>query len=48
MFLTTHFGYALWFDEEEISPIGVRAAGVKGINLKDGDFVTGGKLKETQ
>ncbi len=47
IFLTTHFGYALWFKEEEISPIGVRAAGVKGINLKEGDYVTGGKVKET-
>jgi topoisomerase-4 subunit A len=46
IFLTTYFGYALWFKEEEISPIGVRAAGVKGINLKDGDFVTGGKIKD--
>ena len=26
--------------------IGVRAAGVKGINLKEGDFVTGGKIKD--
>ena len=47
IFLTTHFGYALWFKEDEISPIGTRAAGVKGINLKEGDFVTGGKVKET-
>ena len=46
IFLTTHFGYALWFKEEEVGIIGVRAAGVKGINLKDGDFVTGGKIKE--
>lgn len=45
LFLTTYLGYALWFKEEEISPIGVRAAGVKGINLKDGDYVTGGKAK---
>ena len=46
IFLTTHQGYALWFKEDEISAIGVRAAGVKGINLKDGDFVTGGKIKD--
>lgn len=44
VFLITQFGYALWFHEEEISIVGVRAAGVKGINLKDGDTVVGGKI----
>ncbi|WP_160723474.1 DNA topoisomerase IV subunit A [Bacillus sp. USDA818B3_A] len=44
LFLVTHFGYSLWFHEEEISIVGQRAAGVKGINLKDDDFVVGGKL----
>ncbi|MDQ0200011.1 DNA topoisomerase IV subunit A [Neobacillus ginsengisoli] len=44
VFLITQFGYALWFQEEEISIVGVRAAGVKGINLKDGDTVVGGKI----
>ncbi len=44
VFLVSNFGYALWFHEEEISIVGQRAAGVKGINLKDGDFVVGGKL----
>jgi topoisomerase IV subunit A len=43
LFLITHTGYALWFHEEEISIVGIRAAGVKGINLKDGDSVVGGK-----
>ncbi|MDG4656843.1 DNA topoisomerase IV subunit A [Ectobacillus antri] len=37
--LFTHGAYALRFDEEEVTPIGVRAAGVKGINLRDGDYV---------
>lgn len=46
VFLTTYYGYSLWFHEEEVSPIGTRAAGVKGINLKEGDFVTGGKTKD--
>ena len=46
IFLTTYNGYALWFNEKEINVIGVRAAGVKGINLKEGDFVTGGKIKD--
>ncbi len=44
LFLITHTGYALWFHEEEISIVGIRAAGVKGINLKDGDTVIGGKV----
>ncbi|WHY80016.1 DNA topoisomerase IV subunit A [Neobacillus sp. WH10] len=44
VFLITNLGYALWFHEEEISIVGIRAAGVKGINLKDNDFVVGGKL----
>ncbi|QCJ42765.1 DNA topoisomerase IV subunit A [Bacillus sp. S3] len=44
LFLVTHLGYALWFHEEEISIVGIRAAGVKGINLKDDDFVVAGKL----
>lgn len=46
MFLATHFGYGLWFHEEEISIVGIRAAGVKGINLKDGDFVASGQIIE--
>lgn len=44
LFLISHFGYALWFHEEEISIVGIRAAGVKGMNLKDGDFVVGGEV----
>lgn len=46
IFLTSYNGYALWFNEIEMNAIGVRAAGVKGINLKEGDFVTGGKIKD--
>jgi topoisomerase IV subunit A len=44
LFLSSHLGYALWFSEQEISPIGIRAAGVKGMNLKDDDYVVGGKI----
>ncbi|OAT73978.1 DNA topoisomerase IV subunit A [Parageobacillus thermoglucosidasius] len=39
LLLITNQGYGLWFDEAEISLVGVRAAGVKGINLKEGDYV---------
>ncbi|RSL29823.1 DNA topoisomerase IV subunit A [Salibacterium salarium] len=42
VFLATNHGYGLRFSEEEVAPIGQRAAGVKGINLKDGDFVING------
>ena len=44
LFLISHYGYALWFHEEEISLVGARAAGVKGMNLKDGDYLVGGKI----
>ncbi len=44
IFLITYNGYSLWFSEEEVNIVGVRAAGVKGINLKENDFVIGGKL----
>ncbi|QED47747.1 DNA topoisomerase IV subunit A [Cytobacillus dafuensis] len=48
LFLSTYNGYALWFHEEEVNIVGTRAAGVKGINLKNGDFVTGGRLIDNQ
>lgn len=44
IFLTTHFGYGLRFQEEEVNAIGIRAAGVKGINLKPGDYVASGHV----
>ncbi|MGD6775176.1 MULTISPECIES: DNA topoisomerase IV subunit A [Bacillaceae] len=42
IFLATRSGYGLWFTEEEINVVGARAAGVKGINLKDSDYVVSG------
>jgi topoisomerase IV subunit A len=44
LFFTSHLGYALWFNEDEVNIVGARAAGVKGMNLKDGDFIIGGKV----
>nr|WP_304220176.1 DNA topoisomerase IV subunit A [Fredinandcohnia onubensis] len=44
VFLVTHLGYGLWFGEEEVNVVGARAAGVKGINLKDGDYVVAGSI----
>ncbi|HEY4553035.1 MAG TPA: DNA topoisomerase IV subunit A [Bacillaceae bacterium] len=43
IFIATHTGYGLWFSEDEVSPVGARAAGVKAVNLKDGDYVIGGE-----
>ena len=48
LFLISHNGYALWFDEEEISITGARSAGVKGINLKENDYVVGGKMIDSE
>lgn len=48
LMLATHFGYGLRFSEEEVSLVGQRAAGVKGINLKDNDFVVSAILAEDE
>ncbi|SFL73948.1 DNA topoisomerase IV subunit A [Salibacterium qingdaonense] len=42
IFIATNFGYGLRFAEEEVTPVGQRAAGVKGIDLKTGDSVVNG------
>ncbi|KSU89413.1 DNA topoisomerase IV subunit A [Priestia flexa] len=53
VFIATRQGYGLWFAEEEVNVVGTRAAGVKGINLKENDYVVSGavfseeKVKET-
>ncbi|VEF48109.1 DNA topoisomerase IV subunit A [Bacillus freudenreichii] len=44
IFLATHFGYGVFFEETEINPIGIRARGVIGMNLLDGDHVIGGEV----
>ncbi|MCM3789503.1 DNA topoisomerase IV subunit A [Domibacillus indicus] len=36
--MITHYGYGLRFPEEEVPVVGPRAAGVKGISLKDEDY----------
>ena len=38
MFIETNLGYGLWFSKEEIPIVGIKASGVKAINLKE-DFV---------
>ena len=39
--ISTTKGYGLWYDVEEVSPVGIKAAGVKSINLKDDTVVSG-------
>lgn len=43
LFLTTHLGYALWYDINEVPITGVKASGVKAITLKN-DTVVGAHL----
>ena len=39
MFLETKKGYGLWFATEEVPVVGVKASGVKAINLKEDEVV---------
>ena len=43
VFITTHLGYGLKFDINEVPVIGVRGSGVKAINLSN-DFVVSGNI----
>ena len=39
LFIATKHGYGLWFSEAEVNPVGIRAMGVKAIQLKKQDEV---------
>jgi len=41
IFIVTNNGYGLWYDMDSVPVVGVKAAGVKSINLKDGNVVSG-------
>jgi DNA gyrase subunit A len=41
VFIATHEGMAIRFDEDHVRPMGRAAYGVNGINLEDGDYVVG-------
>src|SRR5712664_1868384 len=41
VFLATHEGQAIRFDEEDVRPMGRQAYGVNGINLEERDYVVG-------
>lgn len=44
VFIATNTGYGLWYHESEISVVGQRAAGVKAIQLKEGEYVVNGQV----
>lgn len=46
VFLASNRGFGLRYPLSEVPTVGARAAGVKSINLKDGDYVIGGVLIE--
>ena len=39
--IATHEGYAICFDENDVRPMGREAASVRGIKLREGDYVVG-------
>ncbi|MCV5480143.1 hypothetical protein OFN48_32830, partial [Escherichia coli] len=39
IFIATHDGMAIRFDESEVRPMGRAARGVRGIELRSGDYV---------
>ena len=41
IFIVTNNGYGLWYDMDSVPVTGVKASGVKSINLKDGYVVSG-------
>ena len=41
IFIATHNGMAVCFNESELRPLGRNAMGVRGIRLRDGDYVIG-------
>ena len=42
----THLGYAVTFNEKDVRSMGRTAAGVRGINLRDNDYVVGSDILE--
>ncbi|MFC2946912.1 DNA topoisomerase IV subunit A [Virgibacillus sediminis] len=44
VFISSNTGYGVWYEESEVSVVGQRAAGVKAIQLKDGEHVVSGQV----
>ena len=40
IFIATSLGYGLWFSKDEVPIVGIKASGVKAINLKDDTIVS--------
>ncbi|MFD2925681.1 DNA topoisomerase IV subunit A [Halobacillus naozhouensis] len=43
LFIASNKAYGLWYHEEEVNPVGQRAAGVKAIQLKEGEHIVSGQ-----
>ncbi len=48
VFISTNTGYGLWYDIDSIPIVGVKASGVKSINLKDNYVVSGSTFKNKE
>ena len=44
--VVTKRGYGLWYKTSEINPVGIKASGVKSINLRDDEVVSGILFKD--
>ena len=44
IFIGTHLGYAVTFNENDVRAMGRTAAGVRGIKLRDNDYVVGSEV----
>lgn len=44
VFIATNTGYGLWYHESDITPVGLRTAGVKSIQLKTEEYVVNGQI----
>ncbi|MCP3025956.1 DNA topoisomerase IV subunit A [Halobacillus sp. A5] len=44
LFIASNKAYGLWFSEAEVNTVGQRAAGVKAIQLKEGEYVVSGQV----
>src|SRR5699024_2667310 len=48
LFVVLNRGHGLRYNENEVNPVGLRAAGVKSINLKDDESVVAGMVLEAE
>ncbi|RPF55877.1 DNA topoisomerase IV subunit A [Aquisalibacillus elongatus] len=44
IFLASNTGNGLWFHESDLNAVGVKTAGVKSMNLKEGEYVVNGEV----